>query len=324
MGQLSNEPKTGVGRVDFGVKVGVEAYRFGFNGKERDNSFGGSSVYDYGFRIYNPQIAKFLSVDPLTKSYPMLTPYQFASNTPIQAIDLDGLEAKIVVNSQYNSRRVAMLFNGGKTNVERNLNRQKALVIGWYSVDRQYKNDAHTRMYPDVDFPTHGKAATLERNNSFEGVQIWGTSESGKEYYIGGIDQQSEQSWFSSVLDGLENLTSDKERGADALEKIIAKNIDQGQINELMDAFGGELDKIKFLKDKGVLPDRTLTGLPSYEGPFQEFEEVPGDSGVFRSFDNDGNYVPRIGPRLSPGGGISPKSSRPVRDKKDSTKHNIK
>lgn len=34
-----------------------------------------------------------LSVDPLTKSYPMLTPYQFASNTPIMAIDLDGLEA---------------------------------------------------------------------------------------------------------------------------------------------------------------------------------------------------------------------------------------
>ena len=28
----------------------------------------------------------------------MLTPYQFASNTPIQAIDLDGLEARIVVH----------------------------------------------------------------------------------------------------------------------------------------------------------------------------------------------------------------------------------
>ncbi|MCX6188210.1 MAG: DUF2974 domain-containing protein [Bacteroidetes bacterium] len=36
---------------------------------------------------------RFLSVDPLSKDYPMLTPYQFASNTPIQAIDLDGLEA---------------------------------------------------------------------------------------------------------------------------------------------------------------------------------------------------------------------------------------
>jgi hypothetical protein len=53
---------------------------------------GGGSTYDYGFRIYNPQIARFLSVDPLAPSYPELTPYQYASNTPIFAIDLDGLE----------------------------------------------------------------------------------------------------------------------------------------------------------------------------------------------------------------------------------------
>ena len=31
-------------------------------------------------------------MDPLTKEYPMLTPYQFASNRPIDGIDLDGAE----------------------------------------------------------------------------------------------------------------------------------------------------------------------------------------------------------------------------------------
>ncbi|MCO5238379.1 MAG: hypothetical protein M9933_19140, partial [Chitinophagaceae bacterium] len=31
-------------------------------------------------------------VDPMTKAYPELTPYQFASNSPIQGIDLDGRE----------------------------------------------------------------------------------------------------------------------------------------------------------------------------------------------------------------------------------------
>lgn len=70
-------------------------YRYGFNGKEQDNDMGNTAgaVYDYGFRIYDSRIAKFTSVDPLTADYPSLTPYQFASNTPIQAIDLDGLEA---------------------------------------------------------------------------------------------------------------------------------------------------------------------------------------------------------------------------------------
>jgi RHS repeat-associated protein len=71
-------------------------YRYGFNGKEKSNEINGEGVdydYDYGFRIYDSRIGKFLSVDPLTKKYPELTPYQFASNTPIQAVDLDGLEA---------------------------------------------------------------------------------------------------------------------------------------------------------------------------------------------------------------------------------------
>ena len=41
--------------------------------------------------------SRFLSVDPIGRKYPELTPYQFASNTPIQAIDLDGLEANVVI-----------------------------------------------------------------------------------------------------------------------------------------------------------------------------------------------------------------------------------
>jgi RHS repeat-associated protein len=71
-----------------------KSYRFGFNGKENDNDVKGGlgNQQDYGMRIYDGRIGKFLSVDPLTKSYPELTPYQFASNKLINSIDLDGLE----------------------------------------------------------------------------------------------------------------------------------------------------------------------------------------------------------------------------------------
>ena len=60
--------------------------------KDGEGEWGNSAHYDYGFRIYDPSIARFLSVDPLTASYPWYTPYQFAGNKPIVAIDLDGLE----------------------------------------------------------------------------------------------------------------------------------------------------------------------------------------------------------------------------------------
>jgi RHS repeat-associated protein len=70
-----------------------EGYRYGFNGKENDNEVKGSgNQQDYGMRIYDPRIGRFLSVDPLTRTYPYYSPYQFAGNKPIWAIDLDGEE----------------------------------------------------------------------------------------------------------------------------------------------------------------------------------------------------------------------------------------
>jgi len=68
-------------------------YRYSFNGKETDSE---SDLQDYGMRIYSGDLGRFLSIDPLTMSYPWYTPFQFAGNTPIAAIDLDGLEEVLV------------------------------------------------------------------------------------------------------------------------------------------------------------------------------------------------------------------------------------
>lgn len=76
-----------------------DSYRYGFNGKENDNEVKGEGNFqDYGMRMYNPRIGRFFNVDPLTNEYPELTPFQFASNTPIQAIDIDGLEGGYYMN----------------------------------------------------------------------------------------------------------------------------------------------------------------------------------------------------------------------------------
>lgn len=75
-------------------------YRYGFNGKENDTEVKGEgNQQDYGKRIYDPRLGRFLSIDPLTTSFPMLTPFQFASNRPIQGIDLDGEEVLLVTGS---------------------------------------------------------------------------------------------------------------------------------------------------------------------------------------------------------------------------------
>jgi RHS repeat-associated protein len=81
------------GMVRLNYNAGIYAYRYGFNGKEKDNDVKGEGdQMDYGNRIYDPRVGRFLSVDPLTPKYPGLSSYQYASNSPMQNIDLDGLE----------------------------------------------------------------------------------------------------------------------------------------------------------------------------------------------------------------------------------------
>ncbi|MBN9384681.1 MAG: hypothetical protein J0H74_28260 [Chitinophagaceae bacterium] len=78
-----------------GRTISSGGYRYGFNGKENDNEVkGAGDQIDYGMRVYDPRVGRFLSVDPLTGKYPELTPYQFASNRPVEATDLDGQESK--------------------------------------------------------------------------------------------------------------------------------------------------------------------------------------------------------------------------------------
>jgi RHS repeat-associated protein len=74
---------------------GGSQYRYGFNGKENDNEVKGEgNQQDYGMRIYDTRLGRFLSVDPLTDEYPWNSTYAYAENEPVSNIDLDGLEKK--------------------------------------------------------------------------------------------------------------------------------------------------------------------------------------------------------------------------------------
>jgi RHS repeat-associated protein len=75
----------------------AESYMFGFNGQVKDDElYGEGNAYEFAYRIYDPRIGKFLSVDPLFKEYPWNSTYAFAENDVIRAVDLEGKEKLIV------------------------------------------------------------------------------------------------------------------------------------------------------------------------------------------------------------------------------------
>lgn len=92
-----------------------DGYRYGFNGKEQDKDLHSLTAYDYGFRIYNPALGRFLSVDPLNYTFPYYSPYHFAGNSPIKFLDLDGGEPLDFVD---NWMPAGMSTNGGASRIE--------------------------------------------------------------------------------------------------------------------------------------------------------------------------------------------------------------
>jgi RHS repeat-associated protein len=67
-------------------------YRYGFNGHEQDDEVKNitGTHYDFGARVYDPRLGKFMSRDPWEAKYAWQTPYAYFKNSPISQIDWKG------------------------------------------------------------------------------------------------------------------------------------------------------------------------------------------------------------------------------------------
>jgi len=66
-------------------------YRYGFNGMEKDDEVKGSgNSYDFGARIYDSRLGRWLAVDPQSSKQPSWSPYKSFNNSPLIFNDPDG------------------------------------------------------------------------------------------------------------------------------------------------------------------------------------------------------------------------------------------
>ena len=103
--------------------VGKDTARFRFNGKENDNEVKGEgNSQDFGARIHDPRLGRFLSLDPIAGSFPSYSPYSFAEDEPIGSIDENGR------NRQPRATTPAGRYNQGARNA-RNVQRNNYVNI---------------------------------------------------------------------------------------------------------------------------------------------------------------------------------------------------
>ncbi len=191
------------GSLEPGRTYSSDNYRFGFQGQEQDNEIKGEgNSVNYKYRVHDPRLGRFLSIDPLAAKYPHNSPYAFSENRLIDGIELEGLEVNLF-NANDN------LFFNNAANKDKKVN-----LPLW------------------IDVYSHGSAFNLADESNYNTVGNYDAVTTGKD--LDKILQQKEEKWRNRaqgqtvivVLYGCSSGNMEtKDRKTGDIIKPVAQNI---------------------------------------------------------------------------------------------------
>jgi RHS repeat-associated protein len=151
------------------------SYRYGFNGQEKDDETtvnGGD--YDFGARIYDSRLGRWLAVDPVSAKYPYLSPYTFTGNSPILFVDPNGKEIILHFkdkdgNAQQIKYTADMAANTGNSFVDEAITTMNTLRTGSKSAANYIDQAIKTTHKIDISYGNKDGAAYDSQGNDKQG-----------------------------------------------------------------------------------------------------------------------------------------------------------
>ena len=204
-----------------------------FNGKElQRHEFGINNsleVYDFGARLYEPQIGRWHAVDPLAHKFAPYSPYNFALNNPIIYIDPDGRD---IVDSK--GRTAVLIDKSGK--------------IGF----TEYATPEIIRVVSSMIISSVGKQVTRDMVTAAQEITINIKKETLYKNSETGETSTTKKEGFTEIVGAETKSTSD---GKGELKKVDI-SIYEGSIDEL----------IKTPKQSGFTKEEHLGIIGVHEG----------------------------------------------------------
>jgi hypothetical protein len=178
-------------------------------------------------RLEGEKHSRFLSVDPLARSFPWNSPYSYAEGDVIRSIDLDGLEKYIVVNSYDKYGRTTKIrvesivtvgsntaidqdfkIRGSKADLTDKIIYTQHLRGGQFIASDGARNGGLT---PNEALAYNTTITSNNRSNSFDtdnGIQNGGDGELGNEFLT-----QKDKSAYSLIKGSVEGTTHNYKDG---------------------------------------------------------------------------------------------------------------
>ncbi|MBN2727957.1 MAG: hypothetical protein JXR53_01930 [Bacteroidales bacterium] len=90
---ISSQDYYPFGSIMPGRNYNLDEYRFGFQGQEMDNEiYGNGNALSFKYRVHDPRLGRFFSVDPMAFKYPHESPYSYVGYRPLNTIDPWGMD----------------------------------------------------------------------------------------------------------------------------------------------------------------------------------------------------------------------------------------
>ena len=142
-------------------------YRYGFNGMEKDDEVkGNGNSLDFGARIYDSRVGRWLSLDPSMASYPEWSPYNFSIDNPIRFNDPDGKDPRWgqLANLGTILLRIQKYYENNPKMKERGLRVQYSRLSGHFQVNRSYTRDKDGKLIDTDPNANDNKARYMYTN----------------------------------------------------------------------------------------------------------------------------------------------------------------
>ncbi|MCO6432678.1 RHS repeat-associated core domain-containing protein, partial [Nitrosomonas nitrosa] len=203
-----------------------------FTGKERDDDYG-VNWDDAFFRDYDPQIGRWLSVDPLAMKYPSLSPYNYAANNPVLFVDVNGDSIWINDDGKGILYSEGMEYKGKNKSVAQlinHLNKLWGVKAGSQVLNDLMESSANYNISFDAALSTPGAFSSTGSSPGGDLSLNPGTYDSGTvahEVFHG--YQQEQGSWGESILSETEaDLFSGAMRLATGDKNVVFGNPNAG------------------------------------------------------------------------------------------------
>jgi RHS repeat-associated protein len=208
----------GMGIKDREWKDSIFSYRFGFGNAEKDDKNSGrGNTLNFGARIYKPQLARWLSIDPFWREYPYASPYSFALNSPIYFIDPDG-------NVIYGSDGRKVVLNAVKGE-----DGKYSFVVTSGKLDEN--SDAY-KMLSSMVLTTKGRAALSQMQSSkvkylakrMEIITNEPSEEHGSTQALSYLKDNRPRKPYITIYTGYDGMYSDRMRALEGLDEDLYIN----------------------------------------------------------------------------------------------------